>query len=41
MIPKEFSTTKNLYKIFEDAMDCLPPELPADAELIKNKGNRQ
>lgn len=37
MIPKEFSTTKNLYKIFEDAMDCLPPELPADAALIKNK----
>ena len=36
MIPKEFTNTQNLYRVFEDDMNCLPPDVPADAEVIKN-----
>ena len=36
MIPKEFTTTYDLYRIFEEEINCLPPEIPADAEVLKN-----
>ena len=36
MIPKEFTTTYDLYRAFEEEINCLPPEIPAEAEVLKN-----